>query len=408
MAESIFLQLPRGQEPFHWLLVDSLGNRIGHVRRGEIVEVAAQARGRKLTAIVPGEQVLLFPTEVPSRNLQKVQQAAPFTLEDKLAADIESLHFAAELRNNDKPLVAVTERGHMRRWLETMSQAGLEPAQVMADVCALTPPTDGAIVALDNGYAVVRFADGSGFTAERELALHVLRRRLAARENDAPPLQIVLHAGEADDGPDFVAGLIGAEVTRQPLHDGLLPLLAADLRKHPGLNLMQGMFQLRSSLQEHLRVWRVAIVLFAVCLLLGLVQQGVSYVRLKRVAANLDLQVSQLFNQAMPGSRQVIGYEKERMQSLLAQLQGGGSTSSLLTLLGDFGVAMAGNPSIQVVAIDYRDGTLQAQLQASDVSTLDALKSALSNQSGINVNLDSVNASDTQVTGRITLSGGGS
>lgn len=408
MAESIFLQMPRVPGPFHWLLVDALGNRIGRVQQGALADAAAQAKGRNLTALVPGEQVLVFPAEIPSRNLQKVQQAAPFILEDKLAADVETLHFSAELRDAGKPLVAVTDQDRMRRWLGEMAEAGLEPMQLMADVTALPPPVDGVVVALDAGYAVVRFADGSGFTTERELALDVLRRRLAEREGDAPPLQIALHAGEADDPAGFAASLIGAEVAQHPLQDGLLPLLAASLRRQRGLNLLQGAFQIRTGFQEHWRIWRVAIVLLVVCLVLGLVQQGMSYVSLKREAGALDTQVAQLFNQAMPGSRQVAGAEKSRMQSLLAQLQGGGNAGSLLSLLSDLGGAMAANPSIQVIAVDYRNGTLEAQLQASDIGSLDALKATLSKQSGLSVTLDSVSAAGSQVTGRIALSGGAS
>lgn len=408
MAESIFLQMPRTPGLFHWLLVDALGNRIGHVQQGVLADAAAQAKGRKLTAFVPGEQVLVFPAEIPSRNLQKVQQAAPFILEDKLAADVETLHFSAELRDADKPLVAVTEQDRMRHWLDEMAAAGLEPVQLMADVTALTPPADGVVVALDAGYAVVRFADGSGFTTERELALDVLRRRLAEREGDAPPLPVALYAGEADDGTGFAAALIGAEVTQHPLQDGLLPLLAASLRRRRGLNLLQGMFQIRNGFQEHWRIWRVAIVLSAVCLLLGLVQQGLSYVRLKREAGALDAQVTQLFSQAMPGSRQVAGAERSRMQSLLAQLQGGGNAGSLLSLLSDLAGAMAASPSIQVIAVDYRNGTLEAQLQAGDIGALDALKTALSRQNGLTVTLDSVSAAGSQVTGRLALSGGAS
>jgi hypothetical protein len=46
-------------------------------------------------------------------------------------------------------------------------------------------------------------------------------------------------------------------------------------------------------------------------------------------------------------------------------------------------------------------------LQAGDIGALDTLKGALS-QGGVRADLDSVNASGAQVTGRIVLSGGGS
>jgi len=357
---------------------------------------------------VPGEQVTLLLADIPSRSLQKVQQAAPFILEDKLAEDVETLHFAAGLRDAGNHLVAVTARERMRRWLEEIAQAGMEPVQLMADASALATPADTVAIALDGPQVLVRFPDGSGFAAERELAVGLLGQRLAAAEG-APPQRAIIYASDADDGPGLAAALqaTGAEFTHQPLTDGLLPLLAAGLRQQRGLNLLQAAFQPRSDFQEHWRVWRVAAVLFGVCLLLLLIQQGVSYVRLKRQAAALDDQVTQMLNQAMPGSHISPGTEKARMQQLLTQLQGGSSAGSLLPLLDALGGALANNTSIQVIALNYQSGSLQAQLQAGDIGSLDALKSSLTGKSGITANLDSVNASGSQVTGRITLSGGG-
>ena len=406
MAESIYLQLPRAPGPVHWLLVDAVGNRIGHVQQGTLADAAAQARGRKLTAFVPGEQVMLFLADIPSRNLQKVQQAAPFMLEDKLAQDVESLHFAAGLRDAGNHLVAVTGQEHMRRWLDEIGQAGMEPAQLVADATALTGQPGAVTIALDGLYALVRFPDGSGFTAERGLALSLLAKRLTVREGE-PPLRVTLYATE-EDGPGFAAALsaTGAEFDQQPLKDGVLPLLAAGLRQQRGLNLLQAAFQPRSGFQEHWRVWRTAAVLGAVCLLLLLVQQGMGYLRMKREASSLDDQVTQMLSQAMPGSHISPGTEKARMQQLLAQLQGGSSAGSLLTLLDALGSGVGTNPSIQVIALNYQGGALQAQLQAGDIASLDSLKSNLT-QTGVTANLDSVNASGSQVTGRITLSGGG-
>lgn len=408
MAESIYLQLPRGPGPARWLLVDALGNRIGHVQQGTLTDASAQAHGRKLTVIVPGEEVMLFHAEIPSRNLQKVQQAAPFMLEDKLAGDVDTLHFAASLGDASSHLVAVTGQAHMRHWLEQMTQAGMVPQQLTPDMLALPAAADTVVIALDGTCAMVRFPDGSGFTAERGLAITLLKRRHTAPA-EGGAVRAVIHAAEADDAPGFAASLdgMGVEFSFAALNDGVLPLLAAGLRQQRCLNLLQGSFQSHSGFQEHWRVWRTAAVLFGACLILLLVQQGVSYVRLRREAANLDAQVSQLFSQAMPGSRSIPGSERQRMQALLSQLQGGSSAGALLPLLDALGNAVASHPSIQVIALNYQDGSLQAQLQAGDIGALDSFKSALGGKDGITANLDSVSASGGQVTGRITLSGGG-
>ncbi|HEV7164360.1 MAG: type II secretion system protein GspL [Gammaproteobacteria bacterium] len=409
MAESIYLQLPRAPGPAHWLLVDALGNRIGLVQQGSLADAATQAHGRRLTAFVPGEQVSLFLADIPSRSLQKVQQAVPFLLEDKLAEDADVLHFAAGLRDTGGHLVAVTDQARMRLWLGEIAQAGLEPVQLMADTAALAIQPDTTVIALDGPYVMTRFPDGSGFTAEREFALGLLKRRLGVADGTATPARVVIHATEADDAQGFIAALesTGAEFSQHALKDGVLPLLAAGLRQQRGVNLLQADFQPRSDFQEHWRVWRVAAVLFATCLLLLLIQQGMGYVRLRREATDLDAQVVQLLGQAMPSSKISPGTEEIRMKQLLSQLQGGSSAGALLPLLDALGGAITANPSIQIIALNYQGGSLQAQLQAGDIGALDALKSAIGNKAGITANLDSVNASGSQVTGRITLSGGG-
>jgi type II secretion system protein L len=149
----------------------------------------------------------------------------------------------------------------------------------------------------------------------------------------------------------------------------------------------------------------VAAVLAGICMLLLLVQQAISYVHLKRQAVALDAEVTRVFNEAVPGGRQQLGSELTDLQGRLKQLQGGNAAGALLPLLDALGDGLASNPSIQVTGLNYQGGSLQAQLQATDVGALDALKTALARRSGLNVSLDSVNASGGQVTGRMVLAG---
>ncbi|HLW74252.1 MAG TPA: type II secretion system protein GspL [Gammaproteobacteria bacterium] len=404
MAESIYLLLPRDGGNARWLLVDALGNRIGFAQRGPLAEAAVQAPGRRLTALVPGEYVTLLNADIPSKSAQKVLQAAPFMLEDRLAEDVESLHFAAGLHDTGGHLISATTRARMRHWLELLTQAGLNPTMLVPDLCALQPEPETAVAALDDGYALVRFPDGSGYTVEQDLALQLLKRRFA---DAATPLKrIVLYAPE-DAASTFVSALDGSDiaVVHKPLTDGTLPLLAAGLRSTHPLNLLQGPFQVRSNLQEHWRTWRVAAVLLGVCLLLGLVQQVMAYVHLKHQAASLDAEVAQVFSQAMPGSQPQLGGELAQMKSKLKELQGGSDTGSLLPLLDALGEGLTSSPSVQIIGLNFQGGSLQVQLQAADIGALDALKATLARQNGLNVSLDSVDASGSQVTGRIVLSG---
>lgn len=402
MAESIYLMLPRADGEARWLLVDALGNRIGFVQRGTLADAATQAQGRRLTVLAPGEHVTLLKADIPSKSAQKVLLAAPFILEDRLAEDVESLHFAVGVHEAGGHLITAVAHERMRHWLGLLAQTGLHPALLVPDLSALAPEPETAVVALDEAYALVRFPDGSGFTAEQDLAAQLLKRRLA----DAKLKRLVLHAPEGADAA-FASSLRSddTEIVHKPLGDGVLPLLAAGVRTQRPFNLLQGIFQLHSDFQEHWRTWRVAVMLLSACLLLGLVQQVMAYVHLKRQAASLDAEVAQVFTQAMPGSQPQVGGELEQMKSKLKELQGGSDTGSLLPLLDALGEGLVSDPSVQVIGLNFQGGSLQVQLQAADIGALDALKAALSRQNGLNVSLDSVNASGSQVTGRIVLGG---
>lgn len=406
MAESLFLQLPRTDEPARWLLVDTLGNRIGQVQQGALADAAPQAQGRRVTALLPAERVTLLHVEVPSRNPQKVLQAVPYMLEDKLAEDVENLHFALGTRSDAGQLVAAVGRAHLQEQLDALAAAGLPSAQLVPDVCAVAPEPAAVVVVLERDTALVRLPDGGGFGTDLTLAAHLLRRRLTDNTGIA---HIVMHGSpEEMDRFDAALGDLPLERLRRPLEGGMLPLLANSLMHQRGLDLLQGEFKNQTPMQEQWRQWRLAAALLAACLLLGLVQQISSYLRLRHQAAALDAQVVQLFTQAMPGSRVQAGTEMQQMKQRLAELQGGNSAGSLLALLDALGTGLGSNSSIQVTAISYQGGSLQAQLQAADIAALDALKGVLNKQSGISANLDSVNASGSQVTGRIVLSGGAS
>jgi general secretion pathway protein L len=407
MAESLYLQLPRTGEPVRWLLVDTVGNRIGHVQQGSLADAAAQAKGRRVTAFVPAERVTLTHVEVPSRNPQKVLQAVPFMLEDKLAEDVESLHFALGSRDDTRQLVAAVGRTHMRELLDSLSTAGLAPARLVPDVCAVTPEPATAVAVVEDGIALVRFPDGSGFGADSDLAVNLLKRRVGAEGSDIT--RVVIRASLEDaDAFDAMLGDLSQERVKQTLPEGRLASLSHSLTGQRGLDLLQGDFKLQTSFQEHWRQWRLAAFLLVACLALGLVQQITSYLRLRHQASALDAQVVQIYTQATGNPPPASTDPFSAMKSRLAALQGGNSADSLLALLDALGTGLSSNPSIQITGISYQGGSLQAQLQAADIGALDALKSALNGQNGVNAKLDSVNASGSQVTGRITLSGGAS
>src|SRR6185503_5144866 len=126
---------------------------------------------------------------------QKVLQAVPYMLEDKLAEDVESLHFALGARTEAGQLVAVVNRARLRACIDALQDAGLKPASLIPDVCALAPEAGQAAVALDGDTALVRMPEGGGFAADAGLAAQILKRRLGA---EGGPTRVSIHGMQAD------------------------------------------------------------------------------------------------------------------------------------------------------------------------------------------------------------------
>lgn len=407
MAETLYLRLPANDSPASWLLVDVLGNRIGRVQQGTLTDAAAQAHGRRLCVIVPGARISLFHVDIPTRNQQKVLQAVPFALEDRLAEDVELMHFALGARDEQGYRVAALKRTDITHWLEQLASADLEPDQLVPDMLALPVQNETLTAALDRGHILARFPDGSGFSAEESLAPLLAERFLAQVRATMTCDKAVIHAADPEAAASLMSafGALELDVQTASLNDdSLLPLFAATLHQKPAINLLQGEFGRRKGMSEHWQRWRVAIVLLAVFCVAGIVQQGVAYFELRHQAAQLDAQVLEEFHKALPDVHRVVD-PRAQMQQRLSQLSGGNDSNGPLAMLMSLGTALQANSTVQLTGFSYHSGTLQVQVQADQIQALDNLKNALQEDGHFNVNLDSVNSNSGQASGRLTLTG---
>lgn len=409
MAETLFLRLPEGDQPASWLPVDVLGNRVGRVQHGALADAAAHAAGRRLCVLVPGTEISLLHADIPSRNLPKVLQAVPFALEDRLAEDVEMLHFALGERDAHGYVVAVLKRSHITQWLEKLTAAGLQPDELIPDMLGLPSYEATLTLALDADQVLARLPNGSAFTTDISLAPLLITREVAALRKTGVCDQAVLHA-DMESNTSVLLELLGTldlETQSLPLNDGMLPVFAAALHDKQALNLLQGEYGLRKGMGEHWRRWRFAAGLLIIFCLLGLMQQGVAYFQLRHQAAQLDAQVLEEFHKALPDVHRVVD-PRAQLQQRLDQLSGGSDVNGPLPMLMLLGAALQANNSVQLSGFSYHGGSLQVEVRASQIQSLDDLKTALQQAGKFNVNLDSVNSNDGQATGRLTLTGGAS
>ena len=123
-------------------------------RSGTLAEAAAEAAGRRVVVLLPGAEVTTLDAELPARAGSKLLQAVPYALEEQVAADVDTLHFALGARAADgRTAVCVIGKATLQGVLDTLGAAGLAPQAVYPET-ALVRSQPGHLVMLVDGDTV--------------------------------------------------------------------------------------------------------------------------------------------------------------------------------------------------------------------------------------------------------------
>jgi general secretion pathway protein L len=413
MTETLVIRLPvAADEAASWLVTDVAGTRIAGMQRGPLSLAAAMVGNRRVAVLVPGSDVLLSEPELPVRGGSRLQQVVPFALEDSLADDVESMHFAVGKRG-DRPgtPVAAVSQERMRAWLGELAAAGLHADAMYADTSVMPANPGHIVVALEGAHVRVRTPDAVPATLPANPLADALT--IAGALDPDPAIASIQHLlvyvpqNEWPTWQDEVEALRErcATLRVQALPDGLLPLFAQQLAaEHPdgaSINLLQGMFAARSGFAAQWSAWRTAAALAGALLITHLAAQGIELWRLKTAARKNAADIEQVFHQAMPDARTTAN-ARQQMEGRLNAGRGGGAGAGLLESLGALGGALTQVPSTVVSALTYRDTVLDLKLTAPDVASLDQI-TKLVTQRGFAASLEGTNQQGAQFEGRLQI-----
>jgi general secretion pathway protein L len=380
MAEWLILRVPRAADAAAtWLVADAAGRPLATVQTGALESAAASAAGRRVAVLVPAAEVLCLEAELPARAGARAAQLVPFALEEQLADEIESQHFAiGPVAQSGRTAVAVVARTLLDAWLAQLAAAGITP-DLLCSEAALLPRLAGHTVALLDGDTLLLAAgDGSP-----PLVLSAPEGGLAgalavALGEQARATQLLLHTSAHDwqrrsAEVEAAQSLLGG-LKAQLLGSGPLPWLAAQLQDTAPINLLQGRYAPRSTLGASWTRWRMAAGLAAALLLLHAGSQLWALRRLERAAAELDTQIGALAGPQFAGAS---GSIRPRLEARLRDSGGAGGRTGFLPALQSLAQAVSGTPGARVQSLIFRDGELQLKVHASDAQSIDRIDQSL-------------------------------
>ena len=409
MAEWLILQLSRGlEERCGWMLGDEYGQPLSAPRVGPLAQAAGDAGGRRIAAVVPSSDVLMTEVELPQKSGVRPQQIAPFALEEQLAADIETLHFAVGTRDehSGRTPVAVVTRTLMAQWLSALAAEGLAPAVVCGEAGLLPENPGHTVVMIDGDTLSVRRA------GQTPLALPADDMAAALEASLGPTLaedNLIVYATPQDwnrhsSAAEALRGRC-ASLKVQLLNAGPLPLLAPQLAGGHYINLLAGDFALKNTFGSDWRRWRLAAVLAVALFAVHIGGLSLELLQQQRSERALDEAIGNVARRAIPGDPGTGAVRSRVEQRLLsAQSQSGGS--GLLSALAALAQAVSGVNGTSVQALSYREGGLDLKLKAGDAASLERVDQALRN-GGWQAELTSGSAAGSAYEGRIQMRPGG-
>ena len=390
MSESLIIQLRDGAAP-QWMVCNDDGQVVVEAVSGELAQATAMATSRRVAVILPAGEALATDSDAPAKGAAKLAQVVPYALEERVADEIEHLHFAIGDRDSvtGRVPVVVLERAQLDSRLAELRAAGLNP-QAIYSAATLLPSMPGQMIGLLEGDTLtLRTADAPplvlpalSITDALEMALSVQTSAVAGLE--PAPLGLLLYAGHEEWEAHqlkidaFRDRFTGVKV--QLLPRGSLNVLAPAAAAGDAVNLLQGALAVASPHELGWRSWRVAAVLAASLLCLHLGARFFELNRLRKIEATLDAGIQDAFRAAMPGQQNSTN-ARRRVEQRLGEIQSGGARGALLPALSAIATARGAVPNAKIEGITFRDGTIDLRIDAPDAASLEAIGQQLRSSS---------------------------
>jgi general secretion pathway protein L len=341
--------------------------------------------------VLPQQCVYLTQVELPERGGRQLLSAIEYQVEDQLAQDIETQHFAIGDGNANPVSVAVVERAIMMRCIALAQGHGLRLLQILPELFLCPWPGSGIVVTQGHEGCLLRYGDYRGLKCN----VAALPAMLKLVKRDTGIEEIVFYAREDDPAPEIE----GFQIERRALAETRPGFVEA-----PIIDLQQRDYQLSSAWQGLGRAWKWVAVLFVALLVVGGFNKAVALQELERELAGIKQQQYELLKPYLPEAS-VDDNLKKALIERLKQLQSAQRDQGFLQLMLEFTRARASFPNVKITRIGYQDKQLSFDIGSSELNSIEALLEAVQ-KLGVEAKLVSLSIKPEFSSGRLVMQGG--
>jgi general secretion pathway protein L len=359
----------------------------------ELASLAAQ-NPHPVIILIPQQCVYLTQVELPERASRQILAAIEFQIEDRLAQDIESQHFAIADAGQNPVIVAVVSRSIMDRCLQLAASCNLRLAQIVPELFLCPWPGDGVNLMHGDDGILVRYGEFRGLKCQPSALpamLDLIRREVEfdkvryfeTVDHSAPELE--QYEVELPGADSARLGLVGARV----------------------IDLQQRDYQVSSVWRGIARTWRWVAVLLVALLVVGGYNRFIALQELEREIASVRAAQYEVVKLYLPAGTRPEDDLKRRLLERLKQQQVGANGQGFMQLLAEFSRAQRQFSAVNVDRIGYQNSALNIDLTSAQLKDIEALHSALQEQ-GVEARLENLNIKPELISGRLVMGGGSS
>lgn len=413
MAENLFLRLCRPvsdeSAQLEWMLLDETSGIVRFKGEGSLEEFAALRDqltfGGRTLVMIQGEDVLLTSAVVPSKQARQILQAVPYVIEEQLASDVETCHFAIGERNEAGAVsVAVIDESLMADWFGVLKDLGLKPNVLTPDLLALPEPSQCHIF-VDGERALIRTAGSEGLCVPLDMIATTIGLLPEAQRQAVLMTLPVEQEADLQLTIDQISAESDITVATELMEYTPFETLARGFNAN-AINLLQGDFKIEVRDQTEKSGWRSVAILAGCALVLHLFVVLGQAVYLDVQARQLDMEARALYAEIYPNDRNVRDMRRRWENHLRSS--GGGVTGEFMSLFVETTKHIPG-ANLNLSNLSYNDsrGDIVLQLEAGRSEQLIGFAETL-NKMGLEAEIGTINQADDAVRGsvKVKMAGG--
>jgi general secretion pathway protein L len=393
-----FLYLgPESPEQVSWAERPAYGKVvIGH---GPLAE-AVPPRGEKVVVLVPGSEVLLAEVVMPGRRGRIIKRSIPYALEENLAEDIDSLHFAhGPIAKSGEVPVVVVANAKMESWLADLAEHGIEARCLVPATLAIPLSPEHWSLVFAGSRFMLRKDRWHAYADDIESLGVYLAEELADSPALPPALQLYTDEERAINPEESLAGLRVAASQQKPL----LELLAEGFDEKNMIDLLQGDYSRHAGWRELWVRWQLPAVAVALLVLLNIAGFAFDYYRLHSENAELTNRITAIYQQSFPGSRRVVN-ARAQMAQKLAQLQEDvGLQSGFFDVYDKVAPLLLATSGFSFNNLRFNEGLFDFDFAIKDLEALEAFKQKMGGIPGLAVEIKHAEAGGGLVKAKIQI-----